>query len=74
MPCVRVPPPRVAQVGEHWAKDALGNFVVNPVQSSVVDSTLQATGLQGVANALGRQMDSGMNMMRKAQDMRRMFK
>jgi hypothetical protein len=40
----------------------------------VVGSTLQATGLDGVASAAGKQMDEGMKLLRKVQDIHRMFK
>uniref|UniRef100_A0A7S1TFW3 Uncharacterized protein n=1 Tax=Compsopogon caeruleus TaxID=31354 RepID=A0A7S1TFW3_9RHOD len=35
------------QVGAHYAKDAIGNFVLNPLQDSVVDSAMEQTGSIG---------------------------
>ncbi|KAL3698597.1 hypothetical protein R1sor_012673 [Riccia sorocarpa] len=45
------------QVGEHFLKDAVSNFVLNPAQNAAQDYVLDVTGLQGVANEVGHASD-----------------
>ncbi len=59
----------VQQVGAHFVKDAFGNFVAPVVQ----DKALEATGLDGVADAIGHSTDSVTNNVRWAQNMFNMF-
>lgn len=40
----------IQQVGAHWVKDALGNFVVNPLQDQAMGAAMDATGTGGLFN------------------------
>ena len=54
-------------------KDAVSQFIFDPVKDSVVGGTLDATGLSGVAAAAGRHADSAMRAAHKAQEVARML-
>ena len=60
-------------MGAHWAKDALGNFVLDPLKSSAVSQTLSMTGLQGAANSIGRSTDSMVKMAAHLRQLHAMF-
>jgi hypothetical protein len=62
-----------AQVGAHFLKDALGNFVMDPLKEQAVTAGLQATGMEGAANSAGHSMDSAIHFVCLAQDLHRMF-
>ncbi|KAI8469601.1 MAG: hypothetical protein J3K34DRAFT_423322 [Monoraphidium minutum] len=61
------------QVGAHFVKDALKNYVFEPLKESAVDSTLSATGLTGAASAVGGAQDAALKYTRMAQQIHHMF-
>lgn len=61
------------QVGAHIVKDALGNFVLEPLKDSAVQTALQGSGMEGAAAGLGANVDSALHFMHKAQAIHRMF-
>jgi hypothetical protein len=63
----------VQQVGAHFIKDALGNFVVEPLKDSAVQAALSGSGMEGVANAAGGNIDGALQFMRKVQMIQQMF-
>lgn len=63
----------VAQVGAHFLKDALGNFVLDPLKEQAVQGGLQYAGMDGAAASAGQSMDSAIHFVRMAQDLHRMF-
>lgn len=65
--------PLTLQVGAHFIKDAFGNYVFDPLKDQAMQSTLQGTGTQGVANSIGANMDQAMMFMQKVQGIHRMF-
>lgn len=68
MHCVMRP-----QVGAHFLKDAVGNFVVDPLKGQAVQGVLEGTGMEGAANSAGQSMDAAMYYMRRAQELHRIF-
>lgn len=48
------------QVGEHFVKDAVSNFVVSPAQNVAQDYVLNAAGLDGVSGQIGQFTDTGL--------------
>jgi hypothetical protein len=61
------------QVGAHFLKDALGNFVVDPLKEQAVQGVIQGAGMEGAANSAGQSMDAAMHYMRRAQELHRIF-
>ena len=47
------------QVGEHFLKDAVSNFVLSPAQNAAQNYVLDVSGLGGVANEVGQYTDQG---------------
>lgn len=41
----------IGQVGHHFVKDTVNNFVVDPIKDSLTDSAISAAGLEGVAHS-----------------------
>lgn len=41
----------LGQVGAHYVKDAANSYVVDPIKGSLIDGAVEATGMEGVANA-----------------------
>jgi hypothetical protein len=54
-------------------KDALGNYVLDPLKDSAVDAALQGTGMQGAAASAGHSIDSTVMFARKMQHLYNMF-
>jgi hypothetical protein len=54
-----------------WArtlfKDALGNFVLDPLKDSAVQAALQGSGMEGVAGSAGSNIDGALQFVRKMQ-------
>lgn len=63
----------VQQVGAHFVKDALGNFVLDPLKDSAVQAALQGSGMDGVANSAGSNIDGALQFVRKMQMIQQMF-
>lgn len=41
----------IGQVGHHFVKDTVNNFVVDPIKDSLTGSAIEAAGLDGAANS-----------------------
>lgn len=61
------------QVGAHFLKDALGNFVLDPLKGQVVQGAISGAGMQDMAAGAGQSMDSAILFMNKAQELHRIF-
>lgn len=61
------------QVGSHFVKDALGNFVMDPLKDSAVQAALQTTGMQGAAQTAGHTLDEGVVFVNKMRTLYNMF-
>jgi hypothetical protein len=54
-------------------KDALGNFVLDPLKDSAVQAALSGSGMEGIANTAGGNIDGALQFMRKVQMIQQMF-
>jgi hypothetical protein len=63
----------VVQVGAHLLKDALGNYILDPLKEQAVQGVIEGAGMQDAAASAGHSMDSAMHFMRKAQELHRIF-
>ncbi|KAK9818123.1 hypothetical protein WJX72_007473 [[Myrmecia] bisecta] len=63
----------IQQVGKHFVKDALGNFVVNPLQNQAQDAILEATGTEQYANQAGHMMDQGLSQLHWFQRLQQIY-
>jgi hypothetical protein len=61
------------QVGAHFLKDAVGNWVVDPLKGQAVQGVIQGTGMEQYASQAGQSTDSAIYFVRKMQDLQRMF-
>lgn len=63
----------VRQVGAHFVKDALGNYILDPLKDKAVAGAVGAVGAQQLAAAAGKYLDSSHDWVRKLQELHRMF-
>jgi hypothetical protein len=61
------------QVGEHFLKDAVSNFVLSPAQNAAQDYVLDVSGLGGVAGEVGQYTDQGIRTLNIFQTLMREF-
>ncbi|KAG2436946.1 hypothetical protein HXX76_006463 [Chlamydomonas incerta] len=57
----------IKQVGAHFVKDAVSNFVTQPLTNAAVDGAVEAVGMQGTAAAAGHQLDNGVHVVQQLQ-------
>lgn len=61
------------QVGEHFLKDAVSNFVLSPAQNAAQDYVLDVSGLGGVAGEAGQYTDQAIRTLNIFQSLMREF-
>lgn len=61
------------QVGEHFLKDAVSNFVLSPAQNAAQDYVLDVSGLGAVAGEVGQYTDQGIRTLNIFQTLMREF-
>jgi hypothetical protein len=66
-------PSAASQVGAHFVKDALGNFVLDPLKDSAVQAALSGSGMEGIGNTAGGNIDGALQFVRKMQMIQQMF-
>ena len=61
------------QVGAHFLKDAVGNWVVDPLKEQAVQGVIQGAGMEQYAADAGHSMDAAIHFVRRAQELHRIF-
>ncbi|KAG2494889.1 hypothetical protein HYH03_007127 [Edaphochlamys debaryana] len=61
------------QVGAHFVKDAVGNFVVSPLQGAAVDYAVDAVGAQTQVAQAGKATDQGLKVVKQLQQIYNQF-
>jgi hypothetical protein len=60
--------------GSHFLKDALGNFVVNPMKDNAIDGAIDATGMGGLAASYTKVSKQGEKLVHLGSQLQKMFK
>jgi hypothetical protein len=60
--------------GSHFVKDALGNFVVNPMKDNAIDGAIDATGMGGLAASYTKVSKQGEQLVHLGSQLQKMFK
>lgn len=61
------------QVGAHFIKDAVSNYVISPLTNAAVDAAVDATGTQAQVQAAGHTLGQGVHVVAQMQQMVNMF-
>jgi hypothetical protein len=61
------------QVGEHFLKDAVSNFVLSPAQNAAQDYVLDVSGMGGVVGDAGQYTDQAIRTLNIFQTLMREF-
>ena len=61
------------QVGAHYVKDLFALFVVDPLQDTVVDGVVEATGMEGVVDGAAHMTNQAIYYTHQGQRMQHQF-
>ena len=61
------------QVGAHYVKDLFAMFVMDPFKDTVVDTAVEATGMQGAVNSAAHMTNTAIYYTHQGQRMQHQF-
>jgi hypothetical protein len=61
-------------IGSHFIKDALGNFIIDPMKDNAIDGAIDATGMGGLAASYTKVSKQGEKLVHLGSQLQKMFK
>lgn len=61
------------QVGAHFVKDAVSNFVVDPLKEQAVQGVISGASMEQAAAGAGQSMDQALHFYHKVKELHRIF-